>query len=58
MGIPHGPQPGAIERSIGVKATEEYALMVDAFKPLKLTKQAMEIEDPEYYKKLELLGVR
>lgn len=49
MGIPHGPQPGAVERSIGVKDTEEYAVMVDAFKPLKLTKQAMDIEDPEYY---------
>lgn len=50
MGIPHGPQPGAIERSIGVKDTEEYAVMVDTFKPLKLTKQALEIEDQEYYK--------
>ena len=50
MGIPHGPQPGAIERSIGKKETEEYAVMVDTFKPLKLTKVAMEIEDSDYYK--------
>ncbi len=50
MGIPHGPQPGAIERSIGKKETKEYAVMVDTFKPLKLTTQAMEIEDADYYK--------
>jgi len=50
MGIPHGPQPGAIERSIGKKETKEYAVMVDTFKPLKLTKQAMAIEDADYYK--------
>ena len=50
MGIPHGPQPGAIERSIGVKDTQEYAVMVDTFKPLKLTKAAMEFEDADYYK--------
>ncbi len=50
MGIPHGPQPNAIERSIGKKETKEYAVMVDTFKPLKLTKAAMEIEDKDYYK--------
>lgn len=50
MGIPHGPQPGAIERSIGKKETQEYAVMVDTFKPLKLTKAAMEIEDADYFK--------
>lgn len=50
MGIPHGPHPGAIERSIGKKDTEEYAVMVDTFKPLKLTKAAMDIEDGDYYK--------
>ena len=50
MGIPHGPQPGAIERSIGKKDTKEYAVMVDTFKPLKLTTQAMAIEDADYYK--------
>ena len=37
-GIPHGPHPGAMERSIGQTATEELAVMVDTFKPLKLTK--------------------
>ena len=50
IGIPHGPQPGAVERSIGKKETEEYAVMVDAFKPLKLTRNAMSIEEPGYYK--------
>jgi homogentisate 1,2-dioxygenase len=49
-GIPHGPHPGAYERSIGKKSTEELAVMVDTFKPLKLTEQAMNIEIKEYYK--------
>lgn len=47
-GIPHGPHPGAIERSIGQTATEELAVMIDPFKPVGLTKQAMEIADIEY----------
>ena len=49
-GIPHGPHPGAVERSIGAKETKELALMVDTFKPLMLTKQAFLIEDPTYYR--------
>lgn len=49
-GIPHGPHPGTVEKSIGQKGTEELAVMVDTFKPLKLTRQAMEIEDPGYHK--------
>ena len=49
-GIPHGPHPGAYERSIGKKSTEELAVMVDTFKPLKLTVQALEIELPNYFK--------
>ena len=49
-GIPHGPHPGAYERSIGKKETKELAVMVDTFKPLKLTKQALEIEVKDYYK--------
>ncbi len=48
-GIPHGPHPGAYERSIGQKETLELAVMVDTFKPLKLTKQALELEVPDYY---------
>jgi homogentisate 1,2-dioxygenase len=50
MGIPHGPQPGAVERSIGKTDTEEYAVMVDTFKPLKMTREALDIEEPGYYK--------
>ena len=49
-GIPHGPHPGAYERSIGEKETLELAVMVDTFKPLKLTKKALEIELAEYHK--------
>ncbi len=48
-GIPHGPHPGTIEKSIGQKETKELAVMIDTFKPLKLTKHAMEIEDKDYY---------
>lgn len=49
-GIPHGPHPGAMERSIGKKSTEELAVMVDTFKPLMVTKQALEIADEDYYR--------
>lgn len=48
-GIPHGPHPGAYERSIGQKETQEYAVMVDTFKPLKVTRQALEIEVEDYW---------
>jgi homogentisate 1,2-dioxygenase len=48
-GIPHGPHPGAYERSIGKKETHELAVMIDTFKPLKLTKQALTIEVKDYY---------
>ena len=49
-GIPHGPHPGATEKSIGKTKTEELAVMVDTFKPLKVTQEAMEIADEEYHK--------
>lgn len=49
-GIPHGPHPGAYERSIGKKETEELAVMVDTFKPLKLTENAMKLDDGKYWK--------
>jgi homogentisate 1,2-dioxygenase len=48
-GIPHGPHPGAYERSIGKEKTDELAVMVDTFKPLKLTKQALQIDDGKYF---------
>lgn len=49
-GIPHGPHPGAVERSIGAKETRELAVMVDTFRPLLMTEYAAGIEDPDYYK--------
>jgi len=50
IGIPHGPHPGAVEKSIGKKETKELAVMVDTFKPLWLTEDSMQIEMPNYYK--------
>src|SRR5690606_5734390 len=47
-GIPHGPHPGAVEKSIGQKETKELAVMVDTFKPLYLTDAALGIEDENY----------
>lgn len=47
-GIPHGPHPGAYERSIGQTETKELAVMVDTFKPLKLTQTAIDMEDDSY----------
>jgi homogentisate 1,2-dioxygenase len=49
-GIPHGPHPGAMERSIGQVKTDELAVMVDTFKPLKITKQALQLDDGKYWK--------
>ena len=49
-GIPHGPHPGAMERSIGQKETQELAVMVDTFRPLKLTQAAVDLDDGKYYK--------
>lgn len=47
-GIPHGPHPGAVEKSIGAKETKELAVMVDTFHPLMLTKAALDIENEGY----------
>lgn len=49
-GIPHGPHPGAMERSIGQKETGELAVMVDTFRPLKLTQAALDLAEKEYFK--------
>ena len=48
-GIPHGPAPGAYERSIGKKETIEFAVMIDTFRPLMLTEEALKIDDGKYY---------
>lgn len=49
-GIPHGPQPGKTEASIGAPKTDEYALMVDTFSPLYPTMSAKETQDADYYR--------
>ena len=49
-GIPHGPHPGSVEKSIGKEKTEELAVMIDPFKPLMLTEDAISIEDENYHK--------
>ena len=49
-GIPHGPHPGAIERSVGQKETKELAVMIDPFKPVSITEEALKIEVDGYYK--------
>ncbi len=49
-GIPHGPHPGAIERSIGKKETNEVAVMIDPFRPVKITSEALGYELRDYYK--------
>jgi homogentisate 1,2-dioxygenase len=46
FGLPHGPQPGMTEASIGKTETQELAVMVDTFHPLHLTRQALEMEKP------------
>jgi homogentisate 1,2-dioxygenase len=47
-GLPHGPQPGATEASIGKERTDELAVMVDTFNPLHITNTALELEKPGY----------
>jgi homogentisate 1,2-dioxygenase len=49
-GIPHGPHPGRYEASIGAERTDELAVMMDTFRPLKVAKQAARFEDMEYHK--------
>ena len=48
MGLPHGPQPGKIEESIGALETNELAVMIDTFKPLNIAKSCIEIDDDKY----------
>lgn len=47
-GLPHGPQPGAVEASLGKTRTEELAVMLDTFRPLRLTQAALALDDPNY----------
>ncbi|MBK6620250.1 MAG: homogentisate 1,2-dioxygenase [Saprospirales bacterium] len=48
-GIPHGPHPGTVEKSIGAKETGELAVMIDTFRPLLMTDHAAGIESSDYY---------
>ena len=47
-GLPHGPHPGAAEGSIGKQGTEELAVMIDTFHPLRVALAALAIEDAQY----------
>lgn len=47
-GLPHGPHPGTVEKSIGAKETHEYAVMIDTFRPLYITEEAIPYVDEKY----------
>ncbi len=49
-GVPHGPHPGAIERSVGKKETGELAVMIDPFKPMSITAEALKLQVEDYHK--------
>ncbi len=47
-GLPHGPHPGLTEGSIGKLGTDETAVMLDSYRPLKVSREVLPVEDPEY----------
>ena len=47
-GLPHGPQPGTVEKALGAKRTDELAVMWDTFRPLRLSTLWRDIDDPSY----------
>ena len=47
-GLPHGPQPGLVEKALGARRTEELAVMWDTFAPMKLSTFARDLDDPKY----------
>jgi len=47
-GLPHGPQPGAVEKAIGARSTNELAVMWDTFRPLRLTTLWRDVDNPAY----------
>jgi homogentisate 1,2-dioxygenase len=49
-GVPHGPQPGAVEGSLGKTSTDELAIMVDTFAPLGIAEPALAFEVEDYYR--------
>ncbi len=57
-GIPHGPHPGRAEASIGAKETNELAVMMDSFRPLKVAKQAMDVRGSQLPQELDRRAAR
>jgi homogentisate 1,2-dioxygenase len=49
-GIPHGPHPGTVEKSLGQKETKELAVMIDTFRPLWITEDGNKIMSGDYYR--------
>jgi homogentisate 1,2-dioxygenase len=49
-GVPHGPHPGRVEQSIGQTRTDELAVMLDTFHPLRVSREAVAVEDEAYYR--------
>jgi len=49
-GVPHGPHPGRTEASLGQTHTNELAVMLDTFRPLRVSKAAREVEDQSYFR--------
>jgi len=49
-GAPHGPQPGAVEASLGKTATDELAVAIDAFGPLRVAETVAGVEDERYFR--------
>src|SRR5262249_2507811 len=47
-GIPHGPHPGTIAASRTLTRTDELAVLVDTVRPLQMTRQSLEMDDPQY----------
>ena len=47
-GLPHGPQPGTVEKALGTEATNELAIMWDTFRPLRLTTLWRDVDNPGY----------
>ena len=47
-GLPHGPQPGAVEKALGATRTDELAVMWDTFRPLRLTTLWRDVDNPAY----------
>jgi homogentisate 1,2-dioxygenase len=49
-GAPHGPQPGAVEASLGKTSTDELAVAIDAYAPLRIAESVAPVEDVNYYR--------